>query len=364
MRVVVVGTGAMGLAAARVLAERGHDVVAVDQFGVGNRLASSSGATRVWRLADPDRSIVRLSQRGVGLWRDLERRSGRTVLLEPGLLWRGGHAPEVHTALTAEGEPAEVVGLAEQQRLFPELRPDADHPVTWTPRAGVLLAAESLAMQAELLVRAGGMLVAGERIQSVRPLPGGGVQVVGGRATYAADVAVVAAGPWASDFMGPLGVDLALEPVLEQVGYVHGPEGPPHRPCVVQDAASPSAHPLYAMPSPGSGYKVGLDRPLRDWSAADLERAPVAERERAIEELVRTVFPGLEPRLTRSEVCSWTGSPDDRFVLDRVGDVVIGAGDAGVAFKHSPLIGEILADLVTGVRLDADAQQFTLARFG
>ena len=43
MRIVVVGAGVMGLSAARVLAERGHEVIALDRFGVGNPMASSCG---------------------------------------------------------------------------------------------------------------------------------------------------------------------------------------------------------------------------------------------------------------------------------------------------------------------------------
>ena len=72
MRVVVVGTGVMGLSAAATLARRGHQVVALDRFGVGNPSSSSPGATRIWRMAHPDRTRVRLALWTKELWRDLE----------------------------------------------------------------------------------------------------------------------------------------------------------------------------------------------------------------------------------------------------------------------------------------------------
>lgn len=362
MRVVVVGAGVMGLAAARVLAERGHDVVALDRFGVGSRLASSPGPTRIWRLAHPDRSMVRLARRAVDTWHDLERRSGRTLLLETGLLWRGQGADGVLAALVAEGADASPADPVEQARRFPELRPDPDELVVWQPEAGAVLAADGLAVQAELLVRAGGRLVAGEVVRAVEPT-GSGAVVVTGHGRYDVDVVVLAAGPWSTQLLPGLGIDLPLEPMLEQVSYVAGPPGWDTRPAVIEGLGTAGAH-YYAMPTPGIGYKIGIDDPLRAWDADDLDRTPSPERAAAVEELVRSDFPGFAPRVLRSDVCSWTASPDERFVLDRVGPVVVGCGDSGQAFKFSPLLGEVLADLAEDRPLDPDAAQFALARFG
>jgi sarcosine oxidase len=59
-------------------------------------------------------------------------------------------------------------------------------------------------------------------------------------------------------------------------------------------------------------------------------------------------FPGLDPTPLHPETCLYTMTPDEDFVLDRVGPVVIGAGFSGHGFKFTPVIGEILADLATG----------------
>ena len=42
-------------------------------------------------------------------------------------------------------------------------------------------------------------------------------------------------------------------------------------------------------------------------------------------------------------------TPDEDFVLDRVGPVVIGSACSGHGFKFGPLVGEILADLAMGL---------------
>ncbi len=41
-------------------------------------------------------------------------------------------------------------------------------------------------------------------------------------------------------------------------------------------------------------------------------------------------------------------TPDEDFVIERVGRIVIGSACSGHGFKFAPLIGAALADLVTG----------------
>ena len=59
-------------------------------------------------------------------------------------------------------------------------------------------------------------------------------------------------------------------------------------------------------------------------------------------------LPGYDPKPVRTERCVYDNSPDEDFVLDRVGSVVIGSGTSGHGFKFGPLLGEWLADLATG----------------
>ena len=49
-------------------------------------------------------------------------------------------------------------------------------------------------------------------------------------------------------------------------------------------------------------------------------------------------------------------------MLDRRGSIVIGAGCSGHAFKFSPLLGALLADLAEGRHLPAEADRFRLDR--
>ena len=372
MRVVVVGVGVMGLSAAAELAARGHEVVAVDRHGVGNAMASSSGATRVFRLAHPTGVQVRLALWNDDLWTDLERAAGRPLRLHRGLLWRGGLVDEVELALANEGVEHERVDRARQAELFPELRWAGDLGVLWQPDAGAVRADDALRASLTRLRRGGGQLVSDCTVLAVNPRSAGGVEVVaddaGGRRTWEADRVVLAAGPWAEQLLADIGISVTLTPVLEQVTYVRGGAAVPWegRPCLVDCPADGSSFGLYAMPTPGIGYKVGIDTRLRPFDASDLDRSPHPVRERETVERVRHELPSFDATVVRSELCAWTDSPDDLFIVDRVGDVVMACGDSGQGFKFLPMFGQVLANLTDGSPIPdavaADVASLGLAR--
>jgi sarcosine oxidase len=89
----------------------------------------------------------------------------------------------------------------------------------------------------------------------------------------------------------------------------------------------------------------------------------VPAREREAVKRVRTELPAFDATPIRSEVCAWTESDDDLFVLDRVGDVVLGCGDSGQGFKFLPTFGPVLADLAEGRAVSEDVAALGLGRF-
>ncbi len=364
VRVVVVGAGAWGLPVAAELARRGHDVTLVDEHGPGNAYGSSSGPSRLWRLSHPDRVRVRLALRAVQAWRRLEERSGQELLLQRGLLWRDpGSGPDVAAALDAESVPWTAVEARDVGRFFPGLRPTAADAV-WQADAGPVRADVALAVQLAAFARAGGAVLSGRRVTGVQPTADAVELDLDGGGTVRADVTVLAPGPGAPALLQSLGIQLALDPVLEQVTYLRGRAGWEHLPCWYEGEQDGRTG-LYAMPTPGVGYKVGVDRALRALVPGDLDRTPDAGIEHDIAERVGADLAGVEPVVLSSQVCSWTDSPDGRFVLDRLhsGRVVLACGDSGEGFKFSALMGEVLADLAEGRAPDDDVAGFGLARF-
>jgi sarcosine oxidase len=63
-----------------------------------------------------------------------------------------------------------------------------------------------------------------------------------------------------------------------------------------------------------------------------------------------------------TDTCLYTNTPDEDFVLDRQGPIVIGSPCSGHGFKFTPLIGRILADLATGERPSIPLDRFASTR--
>lgn len=366
MRAAVLGAGAWGLPAAAELARRGHDVTLVDRFGPANAWSSSPGPTRIWRLAHPDEVRVRLARRSVQAMQRLGERSGVEVFLRRGLLWRDDETVDsVVAALAGEGCEHTVVDPDDVGRFLPGLRPDGRAAV-WQPEAGPVLAAASLDAQLESFRAHGGVLEVGRGIDEVRTGPGGASLVAADRRRFDADVVVLAPGPGAAPLLSGLGVDLPLRPRLEQVVHVAHPGGVDRTdamPCWF-DGPVGDYPATYAMATPGVGYKIGVDRALRDWSLSDTDRRPDDGLISLVADRVARDLPEFVPTPFDAQVCCWTESPDNRFVIDTLpGGIVVACGDGGEGFKFSALMGEVLADLAEDRPVDADVASFSLARF-
>lgn len=363
MRCIVVGAGAWGLPAAAELAGRGHDVVLVDRHGIANALSSSPGPTRLWRLTHPDTVRIRLARRSVEAMERLASRAGVPVFLRRGLLWRDGPAlAPVAAALAAEDVPHEQVAAADVGRHFPGLRADGRAAI-WQADAGPVLAATALTAQAQLFEAAGGTTLIGAQVVDVQVRSGGVRLTLHDASTLDADAVVLAPGPGAGRLLACIGVDVPLRPVLEQVVHVGGP-GDTGRPCLY-DGPTGEQPAMYAMPTPGLGYKVGLDQQLRALVDGDDDRTPDPTLTTMAAERVRRDLTSIRPEVVDAQVCSWTESPDHRFVIDVLpGGITLACGDSGEGFKFSALMGIVLADLATGAVPDADVATFGLGRFG
>lgn len=357
---IVVGAGAWGLPTAAQLALRGHEVTLIDRYGVANPLSSSPGPTRVWRHADMTPVLCRLGLRSVGAMDRLAARSKAEVYRKVGLLWRDHDPSRLLTTLREEGVEHVEVDAADVGQWLPGLVPD-ERPAVWTPLGGCVLAATSMAAQAQLFHEAGGRLLQDEVVELDAAR---GVVDLRTAGRMAADVVVVAPGPGAVALLPMLGVSLPLAPRLEQVVHF-GSADAPHRyddvPCLFEgeDDGSPA---FYSLPTPGLGYKIGLDEPVRDWTPEDLDRTPSEERTDATAARAARLGFVTDPVLD-AQICSWTDSPDGLFVIDRIDRVVLACGDSGAGFKFSALMGEVLADLAEGAEADDDIASLGLARF-
>jgi sarcosine oxidase len=354
--IAVVGAGLLGLVAARALAIRGRDVVVLEQAEVGHQGAGSKGSCRIFRLGYPDPGYVTAARRAGELWRDLEAASGRQLLWPAPQLTFGTGLTDVQRALQAAGAPGRLLPPAEVAERFPQIR--VTGPALFEPGSGVLAADTTLGVLAD----AAGDIQAGTRVLGIAD-DGRQVTLRTGAGPVIARAAIVTAGPWSRGLLAPLGVTAPTTATLEQVGYLSpaataaatGPGTPPIFIC--HDHPAP-----YGLPVPGSPlYKIGIHTsgPVTDPDAQD--QSPDRDLVERLSRLAASLLPGYDPEPTVTERCVYDNTPDEDFILDRVGNVVIGCGTSGHGFKFGPLLGEWLADLATGAAGGPDPA--LLARF-
>ncbi|HCJ47787.1 MAG TPA: FAD-dependent oxidoreductase, partial [Microbacterium sp.] len=167
----------------------------------------------------------------------------------------------------------------------------------------------------------------------------------------AADVVVVTAGAWTVRLVD--GIHLPRLRVTEETPAHFRPRDDSPWPSFNHFVTAGYPAPIYGMPTPGEGVKVGLHR-VGDEIDPDARPHRVTHAD-TLREYVREWMPGLDPDSAVHLSCTYTTTPDSAFVLDRSGNIVVGAGFSGHGFKFAPGVGETLARLALdpGVRAAA-----------
>jgi sarcosine oxidase len=355
--VAIVGAGLLGLAAARALAARDRDFVLLEQASVGHAGAGSKGSCRIFRLGYPDARYVTAARQAGELWRELEAQTGHTILLPTPQLTFGPQLTAVQDALRAAGADCVPISQQEAAERFPGIR--LPGPALLETQSSVTAADQALAALATAAGLSDGTGQQGERLHT-------GVRVTSitddsrqvslhtTDGTVTARVAIVTAGPWTAGLLA--GLALPTAPTLEQVAYL-APAGPPRSTpiFICYDEQSP-----YGLPVPGSDlYKIGIhpSGPPADPNAQSADPDPVLIAR--LREVTDRYLPGWVPEPVSTERCIYDNSQDEDFIIDRVGNVVLGCGTSGHGFKFGPLLGEWLAALA----ISTDAAAHPAPRF-
>jgi len=372
--VAIVGAGLLGLAAGRALAARGRDVVVLEQAEIGHQGAGSKGQSRIFRLGYPEPSYVKAAVQARDLWHELEAESGRQILWPTPQLTFGAGLRGVHDAMRAAGAPCELLSAAAAAERFPAVV--IGGPALLEPESCVIAADEALAALAQRVPE----IAAGVRVMSLTD-DGRQVTLRTSRGKLTARAAIISAGPWSSGLLATAGVSIPSRPTLEQVGYLR----PAHRDVPAGQAgqaadgrpagrarSASDGMPIfichadrapYGLPVPKSPlYKIGIHQtgPVTDPDAQ--EQSADAGLLARLAEVARRHLPGYDPEPAVTERCIYDNSPDEDFILDRTGNVVIGSGTSGHGFKFGPLLGEWLAQLAAGEPAP-QPDRFGLARF-
>jgi sarcosine oxidase len=379
-RIAIVGMGAMGSAALLQLARRGARVIGFDRFDPPHAFGSSTGDTRVTRLAIGEGDhLTPLVMRSHDLWLQIERETGADLLSQVGglIISSDRNAAETHvrgffnnTVAAAEkfGIPHETLNAREIRARYPQLNVRADEYGYFEPSAGFVRPEACIRAQLALAKDLGAELHPNEPVQGFEP-GADKVVIFTDRGRYTADVIILSAGAWLPDLIGSshasrFQIYRQLQAWFE-VDDVR-PFLPEHFPVFIWELQN-SKQGIYGFPAldGAPGIKIASEQ-FESTTTAEAMNREISPAETArLYELAAPHVSGLRPNCFKAKVCLYTVTPDFGLIIDRHPEserVIIASPCSGHGFKHSPAIGEALADLALGQTPRFDLSPFSLTR--
>ena len=379
---MVVGLGAMGSAALYQASKRGGRVLGIDRYEPPHTMGSSHGDTRITRNAIGEGEIyMPFVKRSNEIWRELEASTGQTVLHQSGgLIIAGEEAVAFHyqgdfidsSAGIADkfGIDYEILEAGELRRRYPLLTPRDGDRAYYEPSAGVLRPERCIATQLELAREQGATIHTGECVIGY-DYSAKGVTVISEKSRYSTDKLILSTGAWIADFL-PETHRAGIRVNRQLIHWFEAEDRrlfhPDRFPFVIwigdtlEDFWS-----VFPAPEDGlEGIKLVTEQYHTSTEPDQVSRVVTAEE--AADMYRRLTVPrlkGLRDNQLQAEVCLYTLTTDEHFVIDlHPGSerVVVTSPCSGHGFKHSAAVGETLVQLALDGGSEFDISAFNLAR--
>ena len=325
--------------------KRGWSVTLIEQHGPANSRASSGGETRIIRSGYGSLAVYAAwARESLPHWLELERRASVPLFVNTGALFLGSNPTwlqDTLATLDGEGVPALWLSPADVVARYPQLSFDTAEGAVFEPRAGVLFARRAVQRLVQLLIDDG---VRYER-RTIDPATLSGTT---------ADATVFACGPWLPSLFPSILRDVIF-PTRQEVFFFGAPGGddrfsPAHLPAWVAFDEG-----LYGTPDlEHRGVKVAVDAHGGDADPENMDRIVTAASVQRMREALHRRVPALaNAPLLEARVCQYENTSNGHLLLDRLPGhdrTWVAGGGSGHGFKHGPMVGRYIADLVEGVR--------------
>lgn len=355
--ILILGGGCFGLTAAVELQSRGWKVTLVDQGPLPHPDAASTDISKVVRMDyGTDEQHTVMGERSIERWHEWNAKWGEELYHEVGFLVMsrdamqpGGFEHDSHAFLTPRGQKLRRTSSAMLRELHPawnaaNYRDGYLNPVGgWVESGRVIarLAADARALGIEIIENVPQPRLAFEGTRCIG--------IASGDQTWKADAVLVAAGAWTPIVLPHLQhvMGATAQTVFHFKPHDPQPFTPPQFPVWGADIGKTG---WYGFPANQDGLvKVanhGVGRQVR----ADEPRTLPAGEEERYRAFLRDTFPSLADAPVHStRVCLYCDTFDGAFWIDHDPahpGLIVAAGDSGHAFKFTPVLGEIIADVV------------------
>ncbi len=364
---IIIGAGGMGSATAYHLAKSGADVLVLEQFQRGHTFGSSHGPTRIIRFFYDKAFYTELMKTAYAEWRALESASGKPLLFITGSVCLGTsgnpYGRAARQSLDAAGVESEWWSATQLAERFPQFRVSNDMDILWQKDTGFLHASECVSMHLQLAEQHGVTVREDSPVTDINwqtDIPT--IHTENDR-FYGRKV-VVTAGAWTGKLLAEL--DLPLTVTKQQVCYYQPTDTTRFQSdqFPVFTEATEDGEFLYGIPAFGSGVKMARHGRGQSVSPDTCERTPDTDYIAHIDDYVQERIPELG-KTTHAEVCLYTETPDEDFIIDvhpNCPDVLIAAGFSGHGFKFCSLVGRIMSELTLNEKTDFDIHPFRIDR--
>ncbi|HEX4295044.1 MAG TPA: N-methyl-L-tryptophan oxidase [Rhizomicrobium sp.] len=378
---IVLGLGAFGSATIYQLAKRGARVLGIDQLAPPHDQGSTHGDTRITRLANGENPLFTgFVRRSHEIWREIERETGENLLTQcGGLIISGASKASIHVEGFFENTVAnarannvahERLRASDIRARFPQFNVRDDESGYFEPEMGFVRPEACVRAQLGLAQARGAELRLGERLLGFRESDGG-VEVRTDRGTYRADTAILALGAWLPEICPQLAPLLKIHRQTLFWFDIDGEEAsyePGRFPIFIWELPDRTDG-IYGFPviEKGGGLKVATEQYAQATTPQAVRRDVPPQEIAAMHRLIAPFLPRVSARCLKAVTCLYTVTPDGQFIIDRLpgaGRVIVASPCSGHGFKHSPAIGEGLADMALEGRSRLDLTPFRLVRFG
>lgn len=362
--VLIVGAGIFGVTAALALRNRGYQVNVLDPGPLPHPLAASTDISKVVRMEyGADEMYMAMVEEALPGWRGWNKLLGEMLFHETGVLMLtkrpmapGGFEYESYQMLLRRGHRPERLTADEISRRFPAWKPGTYVDGFYHAKGGY---AESGRLVAGLIRQATERGVVFHREQSVVSLLQEGGRVSGVRTQdstrWTAGEVVAAAGAW-TPVLFP-----ELAPVIQATGHpvfhLHVADEAmfafPKLPIYTADVSNTGwygfpLHPregVLKLANHGVGRRLHPEKDARVVGEDDVAR---------LRAFLVTTFPALvDAPVAYTRRCLYCDTLDGHLWIDRhpeTAGLTVAAGGSGHGFKFAPLLGDVIADALEGVR--------------
>ncbi|CAG8232532.1 unnamed protein product [Penicillium salamii] len=347
--VAVVGLGALGSGAAYQAAVKGARVIGFEQFELGHVRGASHDTSRIVRTSYGSPEFVALARSAYKDWAELERRSGLKMLNITGgvvFLPRNGPTPssDFTKSLDANGVPYELLDSREVNKRWPGFNIPDGIDAVYTADTGIAHASKEKTRVDRIIPDANGVVI----------------ETSGGRVR--AGKVIIAADAWVNKLLKPLGVEIPLTVMQEQITYFK-----PRDPARFEPENFPvwiwgGEQWFYGFPTYGEPtIKAGQDaqQNIMDPDQRTFVQSP--EILKTLTGFMDSIIPEHGQEL-RTVTCQYAITEDRQFIiapLPKHPDVIVALGN-GHAFKFAPAIGRVVAELAIDGKTSDDISKFPI----